>query len=93
MGRHPQFDNKWVYILKDATLSYRQKDINKFVDMWNEGQPINAIAEVLNVKLYDVGLLVMHCELENLIQPRPGGLLGSKKHTWKKWEDKVKISP
>jgi hypothetical protein len=30
--------------------------------------------------MYDIALLVIHCELDKLIKPRPGGLLGSKTH-------------
>lgn len=74
--------NKWVYILPEATLSYRESDINRFIEMWNDGQSISAIAEKFVVKKYEIGLLIMHCELEGLIGPREGGLRGTKKHKW-----------
>lgn len=77
-------DDGWVYILPDATLCYKQNHIDVFVNMWKEGQPISAISEWLNVKMFEVALLVMHCELEGLIDTRPGGLLGTKEHKWKK---------
>lgn len=70
-------DDEWVYILKEATLFYKQNHIDVFVYMWNEGQSIKVIAKRLNVKIYEVALLVIHCELEGLITERPGGLLGT----------------
>ena len=80
MGRKK---GKWVWILKDATLAYKQSQIDKFINWWNEGQPVSFIAEKLEVPMYDVALLVMHCELDNLIEPRPGGLKGTEKHNWR----------
>jgi hypothetical protein len=88
MGR--KSNARWVYILKDAQLSYRESDIKKFIELWNQGEPIAAIAEKIHVKKYDVALLVMHCELEGMIEPRPGGLLGSKKFKWRPKNECVK---
>lgn len=81
MGR--KGEGKWVYILKDAQLFYKESQINKFIEMWNAGEPIGTIAHEINmygydIKKRDVALLVMHCEIENLISPRDGGLLGNK---------------
>jgi hypothetical protein len=83
MGRKKK-NTDWVWILKDATLSYRQTQIDKFVFWWNEGEPIAYIAEQFGLPMYDIALLVIHCELDKLIKPRPGGLLGSKTHNTKK---------
>jgi hypothetical protein len=80
---------KWVYILKDATLSYRESDINKFIQMWNDGESVGAIAEELNVKIRDVYLLVIECATEEEIEPRPGAMEGSKEH---KWKQRVKVN-
>lgn len=83
MGRRK---GKWVWILKSATLSYRQSQIDNFIDWWNEGQPISYIAEQFGLPMWDVSLLVIHCELEKLIEPRPGGLMGSVEHRWRQGE-------
>jgi hypothetical protein len=40
--------------------------------MWNEGITIGAIAECFGVAIYEMALLVIHCELEGLILPREG---------------------
>lgn len=69
---------KWVYILKDAQLSFRESDIKRFITWWMDGRPIGYISDKLGIKKTDVALLVMHCEIEGLIEPRAGGLLGSK---------------
>jgi hypothetical protein len=76
MGRKKNDD--WVWILKNATLAYRQPQIDKFIGWWNEGKPIAYIAEQFGLPIYDIALLVIHCELEEFIEPRPGGLLGNK---------------
>lgn len=82
MGRKSA--SEWVWILKDAELCYRENDINRFIEMWNDGQPIAAIADQFHVKKTDIALLVMHCEIEGLIEPRPGGLLGTRDFKWRR---------
>lgn len=71
--------SEWIYILKDAELVWRQMDIELFIEMWDAGIPIGYMADKLMVKKRDVALLVMHCEIEGLIEPRPGGLWGAVK--------------
>lgn len=65
-----------IIILPDAKMDYTPKQIKKFIEMWENGSPIGDIAEKFWVSHYEIALLVMHCELEELIQPRVGGLLG-----------------
>jgi hypothetical protein len=81
MGR--KSNTEWVWILKDADLCYSKAKIDIFIEMWNDGQSIKAIAERLSMQIYEVGLLVIHCELEGQITPRDGGLMGTKRHRWK----------
>lgn len=80
MGRKGE---EWQFILPEAKLDYTLSQINTFVEMWNEGHPIRAFAEKYNINIYEAGLLVIHCELYGLIQPREGGLSGTKTHKWK----------
>ncbi|CRK80332.1 hypothetical protein [Neobacillus massiliamazoniensis] len=77
-----QKHEKFIFILPNAKLDYTPKEIETFVSMWNDGQPISAIAEKLYIQKYEVGLLVMHCNLEGFIQHRYGGLRGTKPHKW-----------
>lgn len=75
MGRHK---GKWIWILKDATLAFIESDIHKFVEMWNAGESVKKIAEKLEIRVYEVGLLIIHCELEGLITDRNCSLFGTK---------------
>lgn len=70
-------------LLPDARFDYSKRQIKRFIKMWNDGEPISRIAESYGIALYEVGLLIMHCELKGTIGPRPGGLKGTKKHKWK----------
>lgn len=72
-----------VILLQEARFDYTPGQIRKFVKMWNDGEPISRIAEYFTIAIYEVALLVIHCELEEWIVPRKGGLLGSKKRKWK----------
>lgn len=67
-----------VIILPDAKMDYSANQIKKFIDLWEKGTPIAEIAEKLWVAIYEIALLIIHCELEGWIQPRKGGLLGTK---------------
>ncbi|MEH7093966.1 hypothetical protein [Neobacillus vireti] len=66
-----------IILMPEAKMDYSQRQIEKFVEMWKAGKPIGEIADHFWIKHYEVALLVMHCELENLIRPRKGGLYGS----------------
>lgn len=70
-----------IIILSEAKLDYSPGEIKKFLIMWEEGWPIGEIAEKLWITNYEVALLVIHCELEELISPREGGLRGTLKRT------------
>jgi hypothetical protein len=66
-----------IIILPEAKMDYTSNQITKFTELWNEGITIGAIAEYFGVAIYEMALLVIHCELEGLIQPREGGLIGT----------------
>lgn len=68
---------KYIYILPEATLAYTEHQIEKFVEFWNQGITIGDIAEHFGLAIYEVALLVIHCDLEGMINPRDGGLLGT----------------
>jgi hypothetical protein len=72
-----------VILLPEARFDYSHGQIRKFIAMWNDGEPISRIAEYFGIAIYEVSLLIIHCELEEWIGPRPGGLKGTKKHKWK----------
>lgn len=66
-----------IILLPEAKMDYTQHQIDKFIDLWNKGVPIGDIAEKFWIHNYEVALLVIHCELEWLIEPREGGLKGT----------------
>lgn len=66
-----------VILLPEAKMDYSPKQIKKFIDLWENGTPIGEIAEKSWVAIYEIALLIIHCELEGWIQPRKGGLLGT----------------
>lgn len=78
-------------LFEDAHMDYSYGQIRKFVRMWNEGEPASRIAESFCIAIYEVTLLTIHCELKGWIEPRPGGLRGTKKHKWKKKKEKMVI--
>lgn len=81
-----------VILLPDARFDYSYGQVRKFIKMWEEGEPISRIAEYFGIAMYEVSLLIIHCEIEEWIKPRPGGLHGTKKHKWKKSKgEKIKI--
>lgn len=79
-----------IILLPNARFDYTPAQVRKFIRMWNEGEPISRIAERFMIAMYEVSLLVMHCELEGWIEPRPGGLRGTKKHKWRQ-KEKMRI--
>jgi hypothetical protein len=68
---------KRIIILPDAKMDYTPKQIEKFIELWNEGVSIGEIAEKFWVAIYEIALLIIHCELEGLIEPRKGGVHGT----------------
>lgn len=66
-----------IIILDGAKMDYTQNEIAKFIEMWNEGRHVGDIANYFWINNYEVALLAMHCEIEEWIQPREGGLSGS----------------
>lgn len=68
---------KRIIILPEAKMDYTQKQIDKFIELWNEGVSIAEIAEKFWVAIYEIALLIIHCEVEGLIEPREGGIHGT----------------
>ncbi|MFD0825828.1 hypothetical protein ACT8ZR_09130 [Neobacillus sp. M.A.Huq-85] len=66
-----------IIILDGAKMDYTPREIERFIEQWNEGYHIGDLAEKNWISQYEVALLMMHCEIEGWIQPRPGGLRGT----------------
>jgi hypothetical protein len=80
MGRKTQSKRRWI--LKDATLDYRESDIKRFIKMWNEGFHIGDIAYLLNVKINDIYLLIIELNETGEIVPRTNGMAGTKERIY-----------
>lgn len=75
-----------IILLPEARFDYTPAQMQRFVKMWDDGEPGSRIAESYNIALYEVSLMVMHSELEKWIRPRQGGFRGTKPHRWKQKE-------
>lgn len=75
-----------VILYDGYKLDYAPEQKDRFIEMWNEGEPASRIAEYFGIKMIEVFLLVSWGELDDWIKPRPGGYKGSKKHKWKRRE-------
>jgi hypothetical protein len=62
-----------VEILEDLKRSWYSDEINRFCLMWKEGICITKIAKELKKDVDEVGLLVIHCKRQGVIENRPGG--------------------
>ncbi|MDC6268032.1 helix-turn-helix domain-containing protein [Lysinibacillus fusiformis] len=60
-------------------FDFTQHQIETFITLWNEGYPINKIAERLNTSKVSATLIVMDLEMTGKIGPRDGGLLGKQR--------------
>ncbi len=71
-------------ILDDLDFTWTPAEIQRAIDMWNEGCSIRKIArELRRYDLIDnatdeVGLLIMHLRRQKKIQVREGGLIGTR---------------
>lgn len=66
-----------VYIaLEDIDFIWDEKEVKKFILMWNSDFPVEKIAKKLNRPIDDVAMLVYDQALKSKIEPRDGGLMG-----------------
>jgi hypothetical protein len=65
--------DKPIVILEDLKRSWYSDEINRFSLMWKEGICITKIAEEMKKDIDEVGLLVIHCKRQGVIENRPGG--------------------
>jgi hypothetical protein len=77
-----------VILLPNNRFDYTAGQIRKFVKMWEDGEADTRICEYFAINKNDVVLLVMHCNDKGYIEPRPGGMKGTKPH---KWRERIKI--
>lgn len=81
MGR--KIENRYILFTGEVhdtvKFDFTIHQIGTFIDMWNQGYPIDKIAQKLNTSKVSVALIVMDLEMTGKIQPRVGGLLGKKK--------------
>ena len=65
-------------IFEDASIkwTWKESELNRFREMWNDGVPINDLASELGTTKRSVALLVMDQEYKKEIEPRKFGLWG-----------------
>ncbi|WP_312507557.1 helix-turn-helix domain-containing protein [Lysinibacillus sp.] len=80
MGRR---ESKYILFTGKAhenmKFDFTQRQIETFITLWNQGYPINKIADRLNTSKVSVALIAMDLEMAGKIGPRAGGLLGKRK--------------
>ncbi len=79
----PKVENRYILftgeVHETVKFDFTQRQIETFITLWNQGYPINKIADRLNTSKVSVALIAMDLEMAERIGPRAGGLLGKKK--------------
>ncbi|MBD8522365.1 hypothetical protein [Lysinibacillus fusiformis] len=79
----PKVENRYILFTGEVHESvkfvFTIQQIGTFIAMWNQGCPINEIAQKLNSSKVSVALIAMDLEMAGRIGPRAGGLLGKRK--------------
>lgn len=79
----PKVENQYILftgeVHESVKFDFTIQQIGTFIAMWNQGCPINEIAQKLNASKVSVALIAMDLEMAGRIGPRAGGLLGKRK--------------
>lgn len=79
----PKVESRYILftgeVHETVKFDFTQRQIETFITLWNQGYPINKIADRLNTSKVSVALIAMDLEMAGRIGPRAGGLLGKKK--------------
>lgn len=79
----PKIENLYILftgeVHESVKFDFTIQQIGTFITMWNQGYPINEIAQKLNASKVSVALIAMDLEMAGRIGPRAGGLLGKRK--------------
>lgn len=79
----PKVESRYILftgeVHESVKFDFTIQQIGTFITMWNQGYPINEIAQKLNASKVSVALIAMDLEMAGRIGPRAGGLLGKRK--------------
>ncbi|WP_445480445.1 helix-turn-helix domain-containing protein [Lysinibacillus irui] len=79
----PKVESRYILFTGEVheivKFDFTKRQIELFITLWNQGYPINKIADRLNTSKVSVALIAMDLEMAGRIGPRAGGLLGKKK--------------
>ena len=79
----PKVESRYILftgeVHETVKFDFTINQIGTFIDMWNQGCPINEIAQKLNASKVSTALIAMDLEMAERIGPRAGGLLGERK--------------
>jgi hypothetical protein len=78
-----------IILLDEFKMDFTPGQIRKFVKMWEDGEPLSKIAEYFFITMDNVAIMVIHCTREGWIEPREGGLFGTKRHERPKRKIKI----
>lgn len=68
---------------EEVKWHWDERDLIALADMWEKGLSLPDIAKAFQISEYETVLALIHCDLEGMIKPRPGGIFGKRR----KWED------
>lgn len=60
----------------DVNFLFKMREIEKFMELWNEGESLHDISEEIKRKPFEIALLIMDLDLRGLIKPRQKGVFG-----------------
>lgn len=60
----------------DVNFLFKMKEIEKFLELWNEGESLEDIADEIKRKPFEISLLIMDLDLRGLITHRKKGIFG-----------------
>lgn len=60
----------------DVNFLFKMKEIEIFIELWNEGESLGDIANKIKRKHFEIVLLVIDLDLRGLITPRTKGIFG-----------------
>lgn len=67
-----------VIILENLDFEWELKDIDKVINLWNEGKSLMDISKEVKRNTNETFLLLMHLSIKGTIKKRPGYLYVSK---------------
>lgn len=60
----------------DVNFLFKMKEMERFMELWNDGESLQDIAKEIKRKPFEIALLIIDLDLRGLIMPRKKGIFG-----------------